>query len=103
MSKKTNGHSNGHGHLPTYKSYVFKTKDPVIDELRTIAEQHYGRRINGKTLAEIAEDGGPSSGCMRGWFFGATKRPQNPTVEAAGRAMGFQRVWRRMRANAKED
>jgi len=95
---------NGHGgpRMPIYKSYVFKTKDPVIDELRTLAEQHFGKRVTGNMLSEISKDGGPTASCMRGWFFGATKRPQNPTIEAAGRAMGYQRVWRRMKANIKD-
>lgn len=95
MKKKSNGHSRA----PIYKSYVFRDKDPVIDELRTLVEQHYGERVSGKQLGEITAEGGPSTSCMRSWFFGTTKRPQNPTVEAAGRALGYKRVWRRMRAN----
>ncbi len=96
MAKRPNGHG---GRMPIYKSYVFKDKDPAIDEMRTLVEQHYGMRVNGRMLREIADGGGPSSTCMRGWFFGATKRPQNATLEAAGREMGYQRVWRRMRSN----
>lgn len=96
-----NGHSNG-SRTPLYKSYVFKTKDPVIDELRTIAEDYFGARLSGKGLQQIAEAGGPSASCMRSWFFGKTLRPQNPTVEAAGRAMGFKRKWVRMGRNAPD-
>ena len=99
---RKNGHhksGNGHSRTPLYKSYVFRDKDPVIDELRTLAEQHFGHRIDGNVLTQIADDGGPTSGCMWAWFFGDTKRPQNPTIEAAGRAMGYQRVWKRMRSN----
>jgi hypothetical protein len=91
--------SNGHHHAPIYKSYVFRTKDPAIDELRTLVEDHFGKRVNNKMLEQISEDGGPSSACMRAWFFGKTKRPQNPTLEAAGRSMGYERVWQRMRSN----
>jgi hypothetical protein len=87
----------GNGHLPIYKSYVFRDKDPVIDQLRTMAEDTYGVKINSKTLRIIADKGGPTVGSMKAWFFGKTKRPQNPTVEAAGRAMGYQRVWQRMK------
>jgi hypothetical protein len=94
--RKTNGYGRP---LPLYKSYVFRDKDPAIDELRTLAERHFGRRVNGHDLAQNTDDGGPSTSCMRGWFFGITKRPQNPTLEAAGRAMGYHRVWRRMRSN----
>jgi hypothetical protein len=31
------------------------------------------------------------------WFLRTTKRPQNVTLEAAGRAMGYKRVWQKMR------
>jgi hypothetical protein len=91
--------TNGHGYAPLYKSYVFKDKDPAIDTMRTLVEDHFGQRVNNEVLREIETDGGPSLGCMRGWFFGETKRPTNPTLEAAGRSMGYERVWRRMRSN----
>ena len=101
---KGNGKSNGRGHIgKIYSSYMFKTKDPVIDELRTMTENHYGKRVNGNSLKQIEEAGGPSASCMRAWFFGKTKRPQNPTVEAAGRAMGFKRKWVRMGRNEREE
>ena len=90
MSKKTNGSR-------IYSSYMFKDKDPVIDQLRTLIEKHYGHRVEGKDLSNIAESGGPTSGTMRAWFFGATRRPQSPTIEAAGRAIGFHRVWQPLR------
>jgi hypothetical protein len=86
----------GNGRLPIYKSYVFTTKDPAIDEFRSLVEKHFGARVSYKHLAEIKADGGPSIGAMQGWFFGATKRPQNPTLEAAGRAIGYRRQWVRM-------
>jgi hypothetical protein len=90
-----NGHSRGViGKV--YQSYMFKTKDPVIDELRSLTEQVFGRRVAGDALKEIEQAGGPSVACMRAWYFGKTKRPQNPTIEAAGRAIGFMRVWKPM-------
>jgi hypothetical protein len=66
----------------------------VIDELRTMVEDKFGARVNAKALGEIAAEGGPSASCMRAWFFGTTKRPTSATVEAAGRSMGYKRVWR---------
>jgi hypothetical protein len=80
---------------PIYKSYVFKDKDPAIDVLRTVIEDSTGERVNGKALRHIHESGGPTAGTMRAWFFGATWRPSNATLEAAGRSLGFERVWRR--------
>lgn len=77
-----------------YRSYVFRTKDPAIDELRTAIEDNTGERLNkSAVLRRIEKDGGPSVSCMNGWFFGKTRRPQNCTLEAAGRALGLRRVW----------
>lgn len=94
MAKRNKG--NGR-QPPLYRSYMFRTKDPVIDQLRTMAEDTYGMRVCGKSLQMIEDAGGPTVGCMRGWFFGTTKRPQNPTAEAAGRSMGYQRTWVRIK------
>jgi hypothetical protein len=80
-----------------YKSYSFRAKDPVIDELRTIIQDQSGdQKLSSPTLSQIEDDGGPTLSCMQGWFRGDTKRPQSATIEAAGRALGFKRVWRTM-------
>lgn len=89
----------GNGKLPIYKSYLFKDKDPAIDELRTVIEDHFGRRINPVSLKGVQINGGPTVGCMNQWFYGKTKRPQNATIEAAGRALGYKRVWRQDKGN----
>lgn len=83
--------------MKTYKAYLFRTKDPAIDELRTLVEDVYGERVNNKALTDIEKNGGPTVGCMRGWFFGKTQRPQNPTLEAAGRSFGYRRTWVKMK------
>jgi len=80
--------------LRLYKSYMFRTKDPVIDELRTIIQDATGdKRLDRKTLQGIEDDGGPTVSCMHGWFRGKTNRPQSVTIEAAGRALGYRRKW----------
>jgi hypothetical protein len=79
--------------LNIYKSYSFRNKDPSIDELRTIVEDHFGHRVTNADLREISEAGGPAAGTMAGWFFRKTRRPQSATLEAAGRAIGFRRRW----------
>lgn len=81
----------------TYSAYRFTQKDPVVDELRTMVEDHFGRRVNGKDLGAVSDSGGPSSGTMVGWFFGKTRRPQSATIEAAGRALGYRRIWQKMK------
>lgn len=84
------------GIITTCKSYMFKTKDPAIDEVRTLVQDEYGKLDYG-TLEEIKQGGGPSVGCMAGWFFGDTRRPNNQTLEAAGRTIGYKRVWQRLK------
>jgi hypothetical protein len=74
---------NGHG----YGAYTFRDKDPVIYQIQQM--------IGDTKVAHVAKAGGPSVACMRAWFNPrGTKRPQNATIEAAGRALGKERVWR---------
>ena len=80
--------------LKLYKSYSFRNKDPVIDELRTLTQDEFGG-LRFKHLQAIEYHGGPSASCMRNWFHGKTKRPQSASIEAAGRALGYKRVWQR--------
>jgi hypothetical protein len=74
--------------MKSYRAYRFTGADPAIAEVRAII----GKDMS---LKEVEKDGGPTAGTMRNWFKGKTKRPQNCTLEAAGRALGYERVWRR--------
>ena len=67
----------------TYKSYSFVDKDPMIDELRTIVQQH------GSTYKDIHEHSGVSAGTLSNWFSGPTKKPQAATINAVARSMGW--------------
>jgi hypothetical protein len=78
-----------------YGAYRFTKKDPAIDSYRTLVEDHFGHRVSRKDAAMIAESGGPTAGTISNWFFGKTLRPQNATLEAAGRALGYRRVWQK--------
>ena len=82
--------------MRTFNSYLFRTKDPVIDELRTLAEDHYGGRLTRKMLRDVEENGGPIGNTAAGWFFRKVRKPQNPGVEAFGRAIGYHRPWTKM-------
>lgn len=98
MAKKARKKKNGASYMPPiYRSYVFRDKEPVIDMTRTLFEDVYGEKVNPRMLRDVASKGGPSAGCMAAWFFGKTRRPANATIEAAGRALGHERVWRRMK------
>lgn len=76
-----------------YSAYRFRGKDPAIDNLRTLVEDHFGHRVSSKDLTAVKESGGPAVGTMVAWFHGKTYRPQNATLEAAGRALGYRRIW----------
>lgn len=80
----------------TNKAYLFRTKDPVIDELRTLIQDEYGGKLNRKVLKDIEEKGGAKANTTAGWFFKEVRKPQNPGVEATGRAIGYHRPWRKM-------
>jgi hypothetical protein len=57
-----------------YASYMFKEKDPAIDELRTVIQTEHGD-INRKVLKKIHEEGGPSDATSRmGQAIAATSR-----------------------------
>lgn len=85
--------------MKLYKAYLFRDKDPAIDELRTIVQDHFGKRNLGhKEFAQMEKQGGPAATTMDSWFNRETRRPQNATLEAAGRAIGYVRVWQRRKA-----
>jgi hypothetical protein len=79
--------------MKLYRSYMFRSKDPVIDQLRTVVQDKLKRNFSFSDLKQIEDDGGPTAGSMAKWFWGDTKRPQNSSIEAAGRSMGLMRVW----------
>jgi hypothetical protein len=79
-----------------HTAYLFRTKDPVIDELRTKIQDEYGGKLNRKILRDIEEKGGAKANTSAGWFFRAVRRPQNPGIEATGRAIGWHRPWTKM-------
>ena len=66
-----------------YKSYNFKEKDPIIDQLRTIIQDE------GASYKQLSVASGVSTSCLYGWFNGATRRPQHAPVMAIVRALGY--------------
>jgi lambda repressor-like predicted transcriptional regulator len=67
----------------TYKSYSFVDKDPIIDEIRTIVQQH------GASYKDIHEQSGVAAATLSSWFTGPTKKPQSATINAVLRSMGW--------------
>lgn len=76
--------------LRIYKSYSFRTKDPVIDELRTLIADE------GARYSEVHEASGVATTTLYNWFKGPTMRPQSASIEAVGRSIGYRRKWVRM-------
>lgn len=76
--------------IPIYKTYRFKDKDPVIDQIRTL------KKDAGMSNLEIHEKSDVSVSTLNNWFKGGTRRPQNATIEAVGRSLGKKRVWEDM-------
>ena len=70
----------------TYKSYLFREKDPVIDALRTAVSD------SGKSYLGVQNDSGVSATTVHNWFHGKTKRPQFATVTAVARALGKKNI-----------
>lgn len=81
--------------INAYKTYNFKDKDPVIDQLRTIVEDS---KLSHKDIQDAA---GTSQSLLYNWFYGGVRRPQSATIEAIGRACGKQRVWVDFKGNKK--
>lgn len=69
--------------MKTYKSYLFRDKDPVIDQVRTAIED------SGVKWAFIEHKSGVTTQTLHNWFSGPTKRPQHATVRAVLRAIGY--------------
>jgi hypothetical protein len=76
------------GPLRLYKSYVFRDKDPIIDQVRTVVQKSQ------KTYTKISEDSGVSAGTLGNWFGGTTKRPQFASMNAVLRSCGHEFVIR---------
>jgi hypothetical protein len=69
--------------IAVYKSYNFLDKDPVIDKLRMIVQDSKKSNDQIHALSNV------SVSTLRAWFEGQTKRPQFATVNAVGRALGY--------------
>lgn len=69
---------------PLYKTYAFRTKDPVIDLLRTALQfeaEAKGVKFS-KIMAEVSAASGVTMQTLRNWFFGTTISPRYCCVAA---------------------
>jgi hypothetical protein len=81
--------------LRMYGTYSFVTKDPVIDELRTIIQDLAKREgVSFNVMCKrLSIASSVSLAAIMGWFKGKTRRPQSASIEAVGRAAGKRRTW----------
>lgn len=91
------------GVIKVYKSYMFRSKDPVIDKMRTVVQE--AARAEGVSEAKmwqlIHERGGPTAGTHRNWYRGSTKRPQFAAAQASLHTIGKTLEIVDMRRNGK--
>ena len=72
--------------MQIYRTYRWVDKDPMIDALRTIANDEGVNANMGHQLSGLA------SATISKWFGGETKRPQNATATAFSAALGYVRA-----------
>lgn len=81
--------------ITTYKTYRFKDKDPMIDQLRTVLQGEFpGSRKNGARInySLASSHSGVSETTLRNWFEGETRRPQFASMCATARGAGHDLV-----------
>lgn len=73
----------------SYKTYKFRGRqDPDIHKIKDMF-----LNANDMTKTELSRKSGVSMSTHGNWFRGKTRQPQNATIEATGRALGFRRQW----------
>ncbi len=70
-----------------YKTYKFRRQDPAIGQIKTMFLNADIKKVHLSEMSNV------STSTIHNWFNGTTRRPQNATIEATGRALGFQRIW----------
>lgn len=70
-----------------YRNYSFVDKDPIIDAMRAIlTDNNLSYRENAKQIRAAT---GITTGTLRGWFRGPTRRPNFATAAAFCRFYGY--------------
>lgn len=74
------------------KTYQFVDKDPIIDKTRTRIQDYAAKRgvTFESAVKELSETCGLTKSAYKGWFEGATRKPQFASLAANARAMGLE-------------
>lgn len=87
MNKKTDNNATKKPFkVKLYKTYEYKY-DPAIEQVLEILDNSSMKQSQASDLSGVS----PST--IRNWSKGKTRRPQNATIEAVGRAAGYGRKW----------
>jgi hypothetical protein len=70
--------------------YRHITKDPMIDVIRTEAQRAFGTdNLHEQELKEMSKKAGSvTTGTLRNWFFGTTRRPHGFNMRMALESIG---------------
>ena len=79
--------------MKIYRTYMFRNKDPVIDQVHTLVQD------SGMSLAYIETKSGVRAKTVYNWFNGVVRRPQHATVAAVAAALGYHMRFVRTEAN----
>lgn len=75
--------------LRLHRTYRFRDKDPVIDEIRTLVKDE-GLM---KKLNIVSQLSGVATSTLDNWFDGDTVSPINRTIMAVTTSLGYRRSW----------
>jgi hypothetical protein len=78
-----------------YRTYRYRDKNPVIDKMRTIAQDEgfYSK----KRRSILHQISGVSASTFDGWWEGDTRNPQHHTIAAFITSMGYEEVFQKTR------
>jgi hypothetical protein len=83
-----------HAEDATLSGYRWRDKDPDMDFIMQAIQDAP------MTTQQIATASGVSYSTLTAWAFGKVRKPQNVTVNAVMRAIGWHRPWTRDRGDA---
>jgi hypothetical protein len=67
-----------------YRSYNFKDKDPIIDQIHTLIDD------SGLSIYDVSALSGVSYSAIYNWLYGDTMRPNHASTAAVIGGMGFE-------------
>ena len=76
--------------LKVYKHYNYQIDPQMVELVKLMKDE-------GQKASEVSRESGVSPGTITNWAKKKTRRPQNFTLEAAGRSIGYRREWTKIK------